>query len=48
MDSYLKILEKNGLIAIKRVFRDRPRVAIRITDKGVKRTREIIDILKKM
>ncbi len=48
MDSHLRVLQKEGLVEIKRVFRKRPRVVVRITDKGVERTKKLLNALRKL
>jgi len=46
LDSHLKALEKAGYVKIYKVFADRPRTAVRITEKGAKETGEYLRALK--
>ena len=46
LDSHLRTLKKEELVEMKRVFRERPRVMVRITDKGVERTRNLLKLLR--
>ncbi len=46
LDSHLKALEKAGYIKIYKVFADRPRTAVKITQVGVKETGEYLKTLK--
>ena len=48
LDSHLKALEKAGYIEIYKVIADRPRTAVRITEKGVKETAEYLKSLRKV
>ncbi|NJE02060.1 transcriptional regulator [Thermococcus sp. JdF3] len=46
LDSHLKALEKAGYVELYKVFADRPRTAVRITEKGAKETGEYLRALK--
>jgi DNA-binding MarR family transcriptional regulator len=46
LDSHLKALEKAGYIEIYKVIADRPRTAVRITERGAKETGEYLRALK--
>ncbi|NJE76709.1 transcriptional regulator [Thermococcus sp. ES12] len=46
LDSHLKALEKAGYIELYKVFADRPRTAVRVTEKGAKETGEYLRALK--
>ncbi len=46
LDSHLKILEKEGLIKLKKVIADRPRTLIVLTDKGIKETKRYLKLLE--
>ncbi|NJE61802.1 transcriptional regulator [Thermococcus sp. 21S7] len=46
LDSHLKALEKAEYIEIYKVFADRPRTAVRITERGVKETGGYLRTLK--
>ncbi|WP_297510184.1 transcriptional regulator [Thermococcus sp.] len=46
LDSHLKALERAGYVKIYKVFADRPRTAVSITEEGAKRTREYLKALK--
>ncbi len=46
LDSHLKALEKTGYVKIYKVFADRPRTAVEITDKGAEKTGEYLRALR--
>ncbi|ASJ11433.1 transcriptional regulator [Thermococcus thioreducens] len=46
LDSHLKALEKAGYIETYKVFADRPRTAVRITEKGAKETARYLRTLR--
>jgi len=46
LDSHLRALEKAGYVEIYKVFADRPRTAVRITEKGAKETGDYLRALK--
>ncbi|WP_456422262.1 transcriptional regulator [Thermococcus sp.] len=46
LDSHLKALEKAGYVEIYRVFADRPRTAVKITEKGAEETGKYLRTLK--
>ncbi|HIP89298.1 MAG TPA: transcriptional regulator, partial [Thermococcus paralvinellae] len=48
LDSHLKTLERAGCIKMKKVFADRPRTAVEITDKGAEETGKYLRMLKKL
>jgi len=48
LDSHLKTLERAGYIKMKKVFADRPRTAVEITDKGAEETGKYLRMLKKL
>ncbi|HIP89748.1 MAG TPA: ArsR family transcriptional regulator [Thermococcus paralvinellae] len=48
LDSHLKTLERTGCIKMKKVFADRPRTAVEITDKGAEETGKYLRMLKKL
>jgi len=48
LDSHLKTLERTGYIKMKKVFADRPRTAVEITDKGAEETGKYLRMLKKL
>lgn len=48
LDSHLKTLSKAGYVEIGRVFADRPRTIIKITDKGAKEAGEYLRKLKNL
>jgi len=48
LDSHLKALEKAGYVETYKVFADRPRTAVRITEKGAEETGRYIKTLKKI
>ncbi|WP_297488684.1 transcriptional regulator [Thermococcus sp.] len=47
LDSHLRALEKAGYVKVYKVFADRPRTAVRITDEGARRTMEYLKALRK-
>ncbi len=42
LDSHIKALEKAGYVKVYKVIADRPRTAVKITDRGEQRRRENI------
>ena len=46
LDSHLKFLKRHGYVEIRKVIADRPRTAVRITDKGASETLKYIELLK--
>ena len=48
LDSHLKALEKAGYVELYKVFADRPRTAVRITEKGAEETGKYLQALKKI
>ena len=48
LDSHLKTLEKAGYVKIRKVFADRPRTAVEITDKGAEETGKYLRMLKEL
>ncbi len=46
LDSHLKALEKAGYVELYKVFADRPRTAVRITEKGAEETGKYLRALK--
>ncbi|WP_297519667.1 transcriptional regulator [Thermococcus sp.] len=46
LDSHLKTLERAGYVKIYKVFEDRPRTAVRITEKGAEETGKYLQALK--
>ncbi len=48
LDSHLKTLEREGYVKIRKIFMDRPRTAVWITDKGAEETRKYILLLKQV
>ncbi|WP_297476702.1 transcriptional regulator [Thermococcus sp.] len=46
LDSHLKALEKAGYVELYKVFADRPRTAVRITEKGAEETGKYFRALK--
>jgi len=48
LDSHLKTLSRAGYVEIGKVFADRPRTIIKITDKGAKETGEYLRKLKNL
>ena len=46
LDSHLKTLERAGYVKIYTVFEDRPRTAVRITEKGAEETGKYLQALK--
>ncbi|NJE85489.1 ArsR family transcriptional regulator [Thermococcus sp. CX2] len=48
LDSHLKALEKAGYVEIYKVIADRPRTAVKITEKGAKEMAEYLATLKKI
>ncbi|AFL95207.1 transcription regulator, ArsR family 6 [Thermococcus cleftensis] len=48
LDSHLKALEKAGYVELYKVFADRPRTAVRITEKGAEETGEYLRALREV
>ncbi|ASI99347.1 transcriptional regulator [Thermococcus celer] len=46
LDSHLRALERAGYVEIYKVFADRPRTAVRITDVGAKETVRYLKAMK--
>ena len=46
LDSHLKALERAGYVGTYKVIADRPRTAVRITEKGAKETAKYLKSLK--
>jgi len=46
LDSHLRALEKAGYVKLYKVFADRPRTAVRITEKGAEETARYLRALK--
>lgn len=46
LDSHLRALERTGYVEVYKVIVDRPRTAVRITEKGVEETRRFLRMLK--
>ncbi len=46
LDSHLKALERAGYVRVYKVFADRPRTAVEITDEGAEKTGEYLRALK--
>ncbi|AMQ18760.1 transcriptional regulator [Thermococcus peptonophilus] len=46
LDSHLKALEREGYVEVFKVIADRPRTAVRITEKGASETRDYLQKLK--
>ncbi len=46
LDSHLRTLEKAGYVKLYKVFADRPRTAVRITEKGAEETARYLRALK--
>jgi len=46
LDSHLRTLEKAGYIKVYKVFADRPRTAVKVTDRGVEETGKYLNALK--
>ncbi|WP_456394747.1 transcriptional regulator [Thermococcus sp.] len=46
LDSHLKALERAGYVRIYKVFADRPRTAVRITEKGAEETGRYLRMLR--
>lgn len=47
LDSHIKALEKAGYVKVYKVIADRPRTAVKITDKGAEETGKYLKALKK-
>ncbi|WP_457742934.1 transcriptional regulator [Thermococcus sp.] len=48
LDSHLKTLEKAGYVKIYKVIADRPRTAVKITEKGAEETGRYLGALKRI
>lgn len=48
LDSHLKTLEKAQYVRIRKIFADRPRTAVEITDKGAEETGRYLEVLKEV
>ena len=48
LDSHLKALQREGYVEVYKVFADRPRTAVRITDKGVEETGKFMETLREV
>lgn len=48
LDSHLKSLQREGFVRIKKILADRPRTAVWITDLGAEKTRNYINLLRKV
>ncbi|WP_297535698.1 transcriptional regulator [Thermococcus sp.] len=48
LDSHLKALEKAGYVKLYKVFADRPRTAVRITERGARETGRYLRTLKEV
>ncbi|WP_087035257.1 transcriptional regulator [Thermococcus litoralis] len=48
LDSHLRVLEKAGYVKIKKVFSDRPRTAVEITQKGAQETGKYLRLLREV
>jgi len=48
LDSHLKTLEKAQYVKIRKIFADRPRTAVEITDKGAEETGRYLEVLKEV
>jgi len=48
LDSHLRALEKAGYVEIYKVIADRPRTAVRITEKGAEETGKYLRTLKEI
>ncbi|AHF81249.1 transcriptional regulator [Thermococcus paralvinellae] len=48
LDSHLKTLEKAGYVKLTKVFADRPRTAVEITDNGAEETGKYLRMLKEL
>ncbi|HDZ36339.1 MAG TPA: ArsR family transcriptional regulator [Thermococcus sp.] len=46
LDSHLKALEREGYVELYKVFADRPRTAVKITEKGADETAKYLKALK--
>ena len=46
LDSHLRALERAGYVEVYKVFADRPRTAVRITEKGAVEARNYMRVLK--
>ncbi|EHR79695.1 ArsR family transcriptional regulator [Thermococcus litoralis DSM 5473] len=48
LDSHLRVLEKAGYVKLKKVFSDRPRTAVEITQKGAQETGKYLRLLREV
>ena len=48
LDSHLKTLEKAGYVNLTKVFADRPRTAVEVTEKGAEETGKYLRMLKEL
>jgi DNA-binding MarR family transcriptional regulator len=48
LDSHLKALEKAGYVKVYKIIADRPRTAVKITEKGASETRDYLQKLKSL
>ncbi|NJE25649.1 ArsR family transcriptional regulator [Thermococcus sp. MV5] len=48
LDSHLRTLEKAGYVKLTKVFADRPRTAIEITNKGAEETGKYLRLLREL
>ncbi len=48
LDSHLKTLEKAGYVKLYKVIADRPRTAVKITEKGMEETLNYVESLKRV
>jgi len=48
LDSHLKTLERAGYVRIYKVFADRPRTAVRITERGAEETGKYLRALREV
>ncbi|BAD86015.1 predicted transcription regulator, ArsR family [Thermococcus kodakarensis KOD1] len=47
LDSHLKTLEREGYVEVFKIIADRPRTAVKITDRGAEETGKYLKALKK-
>ncbi|NJE54428.1 transcriptional regulator [Thermococcus sp. 21S9] len=48
LDSHLRALEKAGYVELYKVFADRPRTAVKLTEKGAEETGKYLKALKEV
>lgn len=48
LDSHLRVLEKAGYVKLTKVFTNRPRTAVEITEKGAQKTGEYLKLLREL